>query len=63
MDKETAQQITRAAHHAAQAIVRARVDLSVPRQDQLYNRIYLGLLEDSAGRGNLAELLAALARP
>ncbi|MFP3553798.1 hypothetical protein SB861_24225 [Paraburkholderia sp. SIMBA_049] len=63
MDKETARQITSAAHHAAQAIVRARVDLPVPRQDQIYNRIYLGLLEDSAGQGNLAELLAALVRP
>ena len=63
MDKETAQQITSAAHHAAQAIVRTRFDLPVPRQDQLYNRVYLGLLEDSAGQGNLAELLAALARP
>ncbi|CAG9269802.1 hypothetical protein [Paraburkholderia caribensis] len=63
MDKETAQQIASAAHHAAQTIVRARFDLSAARQDQLYNRIYLGLLEDSTGQGNLVELLAALARP
>ena len=63
MDRKTAQRIVSAAHHAAQAIVRARPDLPVPHQDQLYNRVYLGLLEDYLGRENVAELLAALARP
>jgi hypothetical protein len=63
MDRETAQRIVSAAHHAAQAIVRARPDVPVPRQDQLYNRVYLSLLEDYLGHGNVAELLAALARP
>jgi hypothetical protein len=63
MDKETAQQIASSAHHAAQAIARARFDLPVPRQDQLYNRVYLSLLEDYLGEGNLAALLSALARP
>lgn len=62
MDKELAHKIANSAHHAAQAIARARVDLPVPRQEDLYNRIFLGLLEDCAG-DSLAELLAALARP
>ncbi|SDI70463.1 hypothetical protein SAMN04487926_12249 [Paraburkholderia steynii] len=63
MDKETALQIASAAHHAAQGIVYARFDLPASRQNQLYNRVYLGLLEDFTGQGNLAELLAALACP
>ena len=63
MDKEMAQRIASSAHHTAQAIVRARVDLPVPCQYQLYNRVYLGLLEDYIGHENLAEFLAALARP
>lgn len=50
MDKETARQIISAAYHAAQAMVRARFNLPFPRQDQLYNRVYVGLLEDSAGK-------------
>jgi hypothetical protein len=63
MDRETAQRIVRTAHHAAQAIVYARSDLPVPRQDQLYNRVYLSLIEDHLGHWNVAELLDALARP
>ena len=63
MDKEMARRIASSAHHTAQAIVCARFDLPVPRQDQLYNRVYPGLLEDYIGDGNLAEFLAALARP
>lgn len=62
MDKQNAQRIVSSAHHAAQAIVRARFDLPIPRQDQLYSRIYLGLLEDCVGAENLPQLLAALAR-
>jgi hypothetical protein len=62
MDKQHAQKIVSSAHHTAQAIVRARFDLPIPRQDQLYSRIYLGLLEDCVGIGNVSQLLAALGR-
>jgi len=62
MDKEIAHQIANSAHHAAQAIARARPDLPVPLQEAMYNRMFLGLLEDCVG-DNLAELLEALARP
>jgi hypothetical protein len=63
MDKETAQLIAGSAHHAAQAIARARFDLPVPLQEELYNRIYLALLEDCVGESNFAALLSALGRP
>lgn len=62
MDKQNAQRIVSSIHHAAQAIVRARFDLRIPRQCQLYNRVYLGLLEDCVGAENVPQLLVALAR-
>lgn len=63
MYKEIARRIASAAHHVAEDLVRAHFDLPAPGQDQLYNRIYLGLLEDFIGHGNLAQLRAAFARP
>ncbi len=42
--------------------MRARFDLPIPRQYQLYNRAYLGLLEDCVGAENVPQLLVALAR-
>ena len=61
MDKKTAHQIVNSAHRATQAIVRARDDLSAAGQDEMYSRIYLGLLEDILGAMTIQDLLDVLA--
>jgi hypothetical protein len=61
MDKKTAHQIVNSAHRAARTIVRARDDLSAADQDEMYSRIYLGLLEDILGTMTIQDLLDVLA--
>jgi hypothetical protein len=63
MEKKLAQRIVSSAHRTAEAIARARRDLPELQQDQLYSRVFIGLLEDNVGAENLAELIDALARP
>jgi hypothetical protein len=63
MEKKLAQRIVSSAHRTAEAIARARSDLPELQQDQLYSRVFIGLLEDNVGSENLAELIDALARP
>ena len=62
MNKKSAQQIVSSAHHAAQAISRARSDLPEPRQDELYSRTYLNLLDDTIGAMSIRDLLDVLAQ-
>ncbi|TCG03533.1 hypothetical protein BZM27_47840 [Paraburkholderia steynii] len=61
MEKNIALQIVRSAHHTAQAIANSRPDLSETEQEALYDRVYLGLLEDSVGSMSIGELLDVLA--
>jgi hypothetical protein len=62
MEKKLAQRIVSSAHRAAEAIANAR-DLPEGRRDQMYSRVFIGLLEDNVGAENIAELIDALARP
>ncbi|BDC44769.1 hypothetical protein [Paraburkholderia terrae] len=61
MEKNIALQTVRSAHHTAQAIANSRPDLSETEQEALYDRVYLGLLEDSVGSMSIGELLDVLA--
>ncbi|MBP0589773.1 hypothetical protein J8I87_08595 [Paraburkholderia sp. LEh10] len=63
MEKKLAQRIVSSAHRAAEAIANARADLSELEQDQLYSRVFIGLLEDNVGAQNIGELIDALAKP
>jgi hypothetical protein len=33
------------------------------QRDQLYSRVFIGLLEDNVGAANIGELIDSLARP
>ena len=63
MEKKLAQRIVSSAHRAAEAIAHARSDLPEGQRDQLYSRVFIGLLEDNVGAENISELIDALARP
>jgi hypothetical protein len=63
MEKKLAQRIVSSAHRAAEAIANARTDLPELQRDQLYSRVFIGLLEDNVGAENITELIDALARP
>ena len=63
MEKKLAQRIVSSAHRAAEAIANARPDLAEAQRDQLYSRIFIGLLEDNVGAENISELIDALAKP
>jgi len=63
MEKKLAQRIVSSAHRAAEAIANARSDLPEVQRDQLYSRVFIGLLEDNVGAANIGELIDSLARP
>ncbi|ACC73584.1 hypothetical protein PPMP20_23440 [Paraburkholderia phymatum] len=63
MEKKFAQRIVSSAHRAAEAIANARTDLPELQRDQLYSRVFIGLLEDNVGAENIGGLIDALARP
>ncbi|MBN3766434.1 hypothetical protein [Burkholderia sp. Ac-20365] len=63
MEKKLAQRIVSSAHRAAEAIANARTDLPELQRDQMYSRIFIGLLEDNVGAENISELIDALAKP
>lgn len=63
MEKKLAQRIVSSAHRAAEAIANARTDLPELQRDQMYSRIFIGLLEDNVGADNISELIDALAKP
>ncbi|CAN7355600.1 hypothetical protein [Burkholderia sp. CF099] len=63
MEKKLAQRIVSSAHRAAEAIANARADLLEVQRDQLYSRVFIGLLEDNVGAANIGELIDSLARP
>jgi len=63
MEKKLAQRIVSSAHRAAEAIANARTDLPEVQRDQLYSRVFIGLLEDNVGAANIGELIDSLARP
>ncbi|WP_235850829.1 hypothetical protein [Paraburkholderia piptadeniae] len=61
MEKKTSLQILQSAHRAALAIASARIDLSVRDQEILYDKVFLGLLEDSIRIMSIEQLLDVLA--
>ncbi|MPW20003.1 hypothetical protein GCT13_24680 [Paraburkholderia sp. CNPSo 3157] len=61
MEKRTSLQTLQSAHSAALAIASARIDLSVRDQETLYDKVFLGLLEDSIRIMSIEELLDVLA--
>ncbi|MEM5382640.1 hypothetical protein VSR68_03415 [Paraburkholderia phymatum] len=61
MEKKTSLQILQSAHRAALAIASARIDLSVCDQETLYDKAFLGLLEDSIRVMSIEQLLDVLA--
>jgi hypothetical protein len=63
MEKKLAQRIVSSAHRAAEAIANARADLPEVQRDQLYSRVFIGLLEDNVGAENISGLIDALAKP
>ncbi|HKR39356.1 MAG TPA: hypothetical protein VJU59_06655 [Paraburkholderia sp.] len=62
MEKKTPQQILEAAHRAALTIATARADLSDPEQELVYDKVFVGLLENSIHTMSDSELLDVLAR-
>ncbi|EIM94670.1 hypothetical protein WQE_43054 [Paraburkholderia hospita] len=61
MEKRRSLQILQSAHSVALAIASARTDLSVRDQEILYDKVLLGLLEDSVRIMSMEELLDVLA--
>ncbi|OUL80460.1 hypothetical protein CA603_31915 [Paraburkholderia hospita] len=61
MEKRRSLQILESAHNIALAIASARGDLPVRDQEILYDKVFLGLLEDSVRIMSMEELLDVLA--
>ncbi|OUL82255.1 hypothetical protein [Paraburkholderia hospita] len=61
MEKRRPLQILESAHNIALAIASARGDLPVRDQEILYDKVFLGLLEDSVRIMSMEELLDVLA--